>query len=113
MLSLGIFAVSLRFSHAKIVSPLGSVLASLQKPKTQEEQVVSGLISRHIAYTSIAIKGDTIAIVLQDGIQVILASQKDISKQLTSLQLAMTDLTIEKRKPIKIDFRFDRVVYSF
>jgi len=107
---LGVF---IAFTHPKLVSPLGKVIHVLQRKNTLEDTVKENLGKYNIQYLSIAVKNTTITIVLPNDIQVLLTTQKDISSQIASLQLTIQNLTIEKKTPRKIDFRFDREVISF
>ena len=56
---------------------------------------------------------DFLEVDLKDGGKVIFSSKKDLKKQITSLQLMLSRLTIEGKKLKILDFRYDNPVVSF
>ena len=56
---------------------------------------------------------ESIEVELKDGGKVIFSSKKDLKKQITSLQLVLSRLTIEGKKLKILDFRYDNPVVSF
>lgn len=68
----------------------------------------------NLGFTKIVInKDDSISATLKSGGSVIFSSKKDLSSQITSLQLILSRLTIEGKKLKTLDFRFDNPVVSF
>lgn len=55
----------------------------------------------------------TITITLNNAAVILLSSQKDLQKQLASLQLTLSQLTIEGKQFKKLDFRFDKPFVTF
>lgn len=67
-----------------------------------------------VSFSSVYSSQDTSFIVnLKNGGRVILSSKKDIKKQISSLQLILSRLTIEGKKLKVLDFRFDNPVVTF
>src|SRR3989344_3995197 len=56
---------------------------------------------------------DFLEVDLKDVGKVIFSSKKDLKKQITSLQLMLSRLTIEGKKLKILDFRYDNPVVSF
>lgn len=68
----------------------------------------------NLGFTKIVInKDDSISATLKSGGSVIFSLKKDLSSQITSLQLILSRLTIEGKKLKTLDFRFDNPVVSF
>lgn len=69
------------------------------------------LLDYGIEFSSISLNFDSSYLVkLKDDGKVILSLEKDIRKQIASLQLMLKQLTIEGRKFNLIDFRFDKPI---
>ena len=76
-----------------------------------EQQVRSILQKRAISFTSISqLDTDAVLVVLQHEEQVLLSTKKPLDEQLSSLQLILSRLTIEGKRFIKIDLRFDKPI---
>lgn len=89
-----------------------SPLAKEQKSKiiTLEAE----LEKSNISFKTVSASSDASLVVqLVDGSVVILSSKKDIKRQISSLQLILSRLTIEGKKLKILDFRFDNPVVSF
>ncbi len=54
-----------------------------------------------------------ILVTLDSGEQIMFSQNKDLSQQIASLQLIRRQLTIEGKRLIRVDFRFDNPVISF
>lgn len=50
---------------------------------------------------------------LNDGVSVIFSTEKDAKNQVSSLQEIMNRLTIDNKKPKKIDFRYSKPIVNF
>jgi cell division septal protein FtsQ len=86
-----------------IVKPTESVVLDLEKE----------LKKYKISFSSMVYEDGNIVLNLKDGGVVILSSKKDISLQLSSLQLILSRLTIEGKKLKSLDLRFDSPIISF
>ncbi|PIR80382.1 MAG: hypothetical protein COU25_00385 [Candidatus Levybacteria bacterium CG10_big_fil_rev_8_21_14_0_10_35_13] len=56
---------------------------------------------------------DSIEVELKQGGKIIFSSKKDLKKQISSLQLILSRLTIDGKKLKILDFRYDNSVVSF
>ena len=100
------FAVSNFFlSKTPFVSPLS---------KTQGESFEKKLSKANIPFASISVASDSsFLIVLKDGSEVNLSDKKNIQKQISSLQLILSRLTIEGKRFKRLDLRFDKPIIVF
>jgi hypothetical protein len=90
------------------ISPL-----ALQK-NTNHNQIDELLQKSGIAYTSVENAQDASYLVnLKDGGQVIIAQNKNVQNQISSLQLILSRLTIEGKRFKSLDFRYDKPVVLF
>lgn len=62
---------------------------------------------------SITNDNNAVTITLDNSAVILLSSQKDLQKQLASLQLTLSQLTIEGKQFKKLDFRFDKPFVTF
>ncbi|MDE2025953.1 MAG: hypothetical protein KGJ07_05645, partial [Patescibacteria group bacterium] len=63
---------------------------------------------------SVTIASDSALLVtLDSGEQIIFSQKKDLSEQITSLQLIKRELTIEGKRLNRVDFRFDNPIITF
>jgi hypothetical protein len=96
------------FGRSNFISPIA------KENKSKLAILESALDEKKITYILAGIKPDgSFLVQLKDGGEVILSSKKDIGRQLTSLQLILSRLTIEGKKLKNLDFRFDNPVVSF
>lgn len=65
-----------------------------------------------ISETPVA-SGSTLVTRLQDGTSVIFSTDQDIVKQVSSLQIILSRLTIEGKKATKIDFRYETPIIVY
>lgn len=94
------------FRNISVISPLASVVL-----RSDVWVVKSELYKNKISYSSVEIASDSsYLVILHDGAQVVLDSKKDITKQISSLQLMLNRLTIEGKRIKLIDLRFDRPI---
>ncbi len=63
--------------------------------------------------TVVALPDGSLQITLDSGAVAILSTQKDLKKQLASLQQVASQLTIKGKQLKRVDFRFAQVVVSF
>lgn len=100
------FAVSnFLLSKTPFVSPLS---------KTSDESFEKKLSKANIPFASISVASDSsFLIVLKDGSEVNLSDKKNIQKQISSLQLILSRLTIEGKRFKRLDLRFDKPIIVF
>jgi cell division septal protein FtsQ len=98
-----------------MISPLSLHQESSVLPPEDIVQKTSELLQKfNIASKNVSIAtGEAILITLKDGQEVIFSEKKQLAEQMASLQLIVNRLTIEGRKFIRIDFRFNSPVVSF
>jgi hypothetical protein len=99
-----------------LVSPLGAlerkaVLAEAKKANQDTKKIQSYLKKEKIAYATIdRLSDSSYSVSLKSGEKVYLSDDKDILKQLTSLQLILARLTMEGKQALRLDFRYDKPV---
>lgn len=72
------------------------------------------LSKNNISFSSITLATDSSFLVkLTNDEEAILASDKPIENQISSLQLVLSRLTIEGKRFIRLDFRFDKPIITF
>ncbi len=82
--------------------------------KDIQNQIITGLNSLNISYTGVTKNQDgSFNVNLKDSGVAIIAPNKDIKLQLSSLQLMLSRLTIEGKKLRILDFRYNRPFVSF
>ena len=96
------------FKKPLIISPLG-------KKSISKTSLISDALSKNqISFTSIETASDSSFLInLSEGGQVILSPAKEITPQISSLQLILKRLTIEGKRIKRLDFRFEKPVLSF
>lgn len=90
-----------------IISPnTGAPLASDYEKKLQEYR---------ITYTSVKIASNeaNVIVSIPENIKAYFSPTKDISWQVSSLQQILNQLTIENKKPVYIDMRYEKPVVKF
>lgn len=126
-LSLGLFIVTfaiclgiygtLFFKKSPIVSPIAgnNITKSMSVDGTDKDvyEVKKFCGEQKLTCSSIVISGKSIIITLPTDAQIFLSAEKDLSQQLSSLQLTLNQLTIEGKQFKKLDFRFDKITISF
>jgi hypothetical protein len=82
---------------------------------TDISQTLQNLLDQNnISFTDITIATDSsLLVTTHNGPDIIFSPIKNISQQITSLQLVTGQLTIEGRRAKRIDLRFDNPVVSF
>ncbi|MCL5113751.1 MAG: hypothetical protein M1372_01105 [Patescibacteria group bacterium] len=92
------------FKKPFIVSPLG-------KSNTKDIDIANLLYKENIPFASVSIASDSsFTVNLLGGGEVMLSSKKDITTQISTLQLILKRLTIEGKKIKILDFRFDKTI---
>jgi len=98
---------TLSFFKKPIISPLA-------KSKPHQDSNLESLLEREkIPFTSVIRSSDFYMIVLPDGGQIFISSKKDLTSQISSLQLILNRLTIEGKRIKSLDFRFDKAIIKF
>lgn len=78
------------------------------------ENVQKVLKDNNILFSQVLVLSDlSYEVTIPNNGQVRLSSQKNINKQITSLQRILRELTIEGKQFKIIDFRFDEPIISF
>lgn len=76
--------------------------------------VAKKLARVHILFSSIRqATGSSYLVTLADGGEIVLSLEKNIDKQISSLQPILKQLTIEGKSVKRIDFRFDKPVIEY
>lgn len=77
------------------------------------KQILSVLKQKNIIFLEVSIASDSSYVIhLLDKKEVVISSQKDISQQISSLQVILTRLTMEGREYKRLDLRFDKPLIS-
>ncbi|HSW97720.1 MAG TPA: hypothetical protein VLF89_07895 [Candidatus Saccharimonadales bacterium] len=58
-------------------------------------------------------ENNDVLVTLNDDVQVLFSTDKDITNQIDSLQVTMDNLTIEGKRISRVDMRFERPVVTF
>lgn len=100
-------------SGIKILSPI-TTRGETQSMDAQILMVQAICKEKNIPCKTVTpIDSKTIQILLDTHATVFLSPKKDLNKQLSSLQEALSQLTIKGKQFKKLDFRFDNVIVSF
>lgn len=102
----------------RFISPLpkdmGKNVAVKPSAKSNDTQVLSQLLKdRNISFLQVTASDAAYIVVLSNGSEIILSSEKELANQVTSLQLVLTRLTIEGKGFSRLDLRFDKPVVVF
>ncbi len=94
------------------LSYLSPVVSITDYRKANEVQML--LDKKNIPYVKINTDSDTLTTVdIKDSGKVYLSTKGDLLKQISSLQLVLSKLTIEGKRFKSLDFRFDKPVINF
>jgi len=100
-------------NHPSLYSPLGRII-SVKRSDAQIAKIQLLCFTYRLNCTSITINSNNSATLVIDSNQkVIMSLNKDLSMQLSSLQLMKDHLTIEGKQLKTADFRFDKPVISY
>lgn len=105
-----VFFINLFFlsRNPSIISPLG------KSNNTDTGKVEKALKDNDILFSQVVVLSDSsYQVSIPNNGQVKLSSQKDIGKQITSLQRILKHLTIEGKPFKNIDFRFEEPIISY
>lgn len=100
-----------------IVSPItsGGIQKSMIGDETSQQinDIKRFCDEQKLSCSNVSDVNSTITITLSNDAQIFLSAEKDVPKQLSSLQLTLNQLTIEGKQFKKLDFRFDKITISF
>lgn len=109
-----------RNNNTGLLSPLSFAKSLGQKQGGGEEESLDttklkkALAEKKFAFSDIKVSSDGAYMVkLKTGEQLILSSKKDLTKQLSSLQVIYSRLTMEGRGVRSLDFRYDKPIVVF
>ena len=71
------------------------------------------LKDNNISFSEVTLSDDSYLVDISDNGQIKLSQDKDINKQISSLQRILAALTIEGKPFKSIDFRFEEPIISF
>lgn len=115
--TLGILLLAFNKGNGDLLSPLSFANIISKKPVTvssDTSEVKKILEAKKIAFDDIKVSSEGAYMVrLRTGEDVILSPKKDLSKQLSSLQVIYSRLTMEGRSLRKLDLRYDKPVVVF
>lgn len=102
----------------KFVSPLVTQNQAVKKQiivNPDESTQLSDILKKNNLNTiSVVTASDSALLVtLDNGEEIIFSQKKNITEQITSLQLIKRELTIEGKRLSRVDFRFDNPVISY
>lgn len=95
------------------VSPLSTTSQKIDLSNSYENNLELMLKSYAVSYSSVALEQNRYVISLTGGEQVILDSQKSLNNQISSLQLLLSQLTIEGKHFKTLDFRYNKPIIVF
>jgi cell division septal protein FtsQ len=123
LIFISVFCITLGFlfiifrESSHLMTPLSLIKAQKAAvvESTQDTSVVKkALDAKKIEYDEINVSSEGAYMVrLKTGEDVILSSEKDLAKQLSSLQVIYSRLTMEGRGLRKLDLRYDKPVVVF
>lgn len=109
-----IFILIQGLSNTKIISPIPISFFDASNEENFISNLEKILQEKKIAYSAVSkLQHTTYRIKLADGSEVFISSQKDINKEMSSLQFILKRLTMEGKEFTKLDLRFDKPVIIF
>lgn len=111
-LLLAVFAEIIFFNFFFTIS---NYISPVSKSNSSKLAIIEDELNKNnIGFNMVTLNSDGSYIIkLKDQGEVIISSKKEIAKQLSSLQLMLSRLTIEGKKLKTLDFRYDNPVVSF
>ncbi len=115
ILFIGLIATFFSFLYIHFyISTYGFISPLSQTKETLLARVEEELEKQNISFGKVTSNSDgSLSVKLKDESEIIFSSKKNVSSQITSLQLMLSRLTIEGKKLKSLDFRFDNPVVSF
>ena len=111
LICFGIFGWQL-LARIPLMSPMGKNTPGFNSD-TAEYTVKKFCEEKKLTCVAVEASGDSITIVLSNNATILLSSSKDLQKQLASLQVTLSQLTIEGKQFKKLDFRFEKPFITF
>ena len=101
-------------NNKNIISPISISLLHVESDENYISKIEKILQEKKIDYKIvIKLQDNSYAIKLVDGSEVIISSQKNINKEMSSLQFILSRLTMEGKEFYKLDLRFEKPVIIF
>jgi len=113
ILLLGILGIFAFFLNTFLVSRKPLFISPIGKIKVDLTSVEKILKENNILFSQVSVSDYSYLINIQNNGQVRLSQDKDINKQISSLQKILREITIEGKPFKSIDFRFSEPVISF
>jgi hypothetical protein len=113
ILVVGIFGVLVFFLNTILILRSSSYISPIGGSAINKTTVEKTLKENNVPFISIASMGNFFLINIKDNGQIKLSGNKDIYKQVTSLQRILRELTIEGKQFKSIDFRFSEPIITF
>lgn len=113
ILFLAALSSSFFFLDSSIFSKGPLFISPIGKASVDEASVKRILKSNNISFSSVVFSENSYMINIPNNGQVRLSKDKDIGKQISSLQRILNQLTIEGKLFKNIDFRFSEPMVSF
>jgi len=105
------------FNKSAFVSPIAFSIKEkigVLSGGSSNKELENLLSQKNIAFSSISVLSDSSYLVkLSTGEEIIFSGTKAMPPQVSSLQLILSRLTIEGKRFVRLDFRFDKPVVTF
>lgn len=105
------------FNKSAFVSPIAFSIKEkmgVLSGGSSNKELENLLSQKNIAFSSISVLSDSSYLVkLSTGEEIIFSATKTMPSQVSSLQLILSRLTIEGKRFVRLDFRFDKPVVTF
>lgn len=111
--SLGILVILLIFLNIFIASGKPLYISPIGKIDTDLVLVEKKLKDRNISFSSVTLSENSYLVNISNNGQIRLSQDKNIDKQISSLQRILIQLTIEGKPFKSMDFRFSEPIISF
>ena len=99
--------------HASLLSPLPKTVVAKNENHLLD-QIQALCTKQNLSCQDIVIHTDQTATMTIDGGEIVILSlRKDLTSQITSLQLTSKQLTMNNKRFRRIDFRFDKPVLTY
>ena len=97
-----------------IISPISISFFAASSDENYISSLEKILQEKKIAYKTVTkLQDNAYAIKLMDGSEVIISSQENINKEMSSLQFILSRLTMESKEFTRLDLRFEKPVITF
>lgn len=113
ILLLGLLGACGFFLNTFLISRRPLFISPIVKIKVDLADVEKILKQNKIIFSNVALSGDSYLVDIQNNGQVRLSWNKNIDKQISSLQKILRELTIEGKRFKSMDFRFSEPIIAF